>query len=308
MNAHKGLVGFIWRAGLSALIVVAAAALAACGGSVSPPSPAPSADGVTPSPAMSASPPVASSPSPSATISFAQQVVGLYFDRLSPEVRLLLWDDGRYQYWNGAELIEGRYTLYEGDLEIRMPELMGSFTYDPGTRSFGHQVTADELREFARVNDDAKAAADRYGADAEGKSDEELAAELEQLVNQMDDEIMRELDQGTSQPSPAPTPSGPQLTRADVAGTYGRDDVRWVVTLHPDGTYVSGTGLAVDYGLFAVSGTRITFSEDPTHDLSNGVPVCGTLVTFDPGSRELIDAAGLRWDRRPSPEPTYAPM
>jgi hypothetical protein len=130
--------------------------------------------------------------SPLSDSAFADQVVGLYFDRLHPSYRLVLYDDERYLYWNGQAYLHGSFTVAAHAQKVFIPEMMGALMYDARRGSFGQQVTADQLRELVRVPDADRAAAQRYGRGGAGKSWAQLEAALASQKSQIDLEITSE--------------------------------------------------------------------------------------------------------------------
>jgi hypothetical protein len=231
-----------------------------------------------------------------------RKVSGVYVNPDNPNDMLGLYDDGMYERGRGVEYDRGTFTADPEAMTIKM--------YAWGTWKVAEDygsLTDEEQKEWKKLLDQLHEAASQSG-----ESDEALRQKWESLQKQMDEDARKA---GLTDSSDVGTePTGPEenkksYTYAEVAGTYGRPDEIYQVTLKADGTYESGVGLAYDCGLYKIYENVIAFEADPTRSLSNGAPACGGPVLIGEGGQSLIDPDDRVWERTVRQEPNpYQPF
>jgi hypothetical protein len=223
----------------------------------------------------------------------ADAVAAVYFDPKATVCRAVFFDDGRYQYWDGAQVMQGTYKV-DTQAGTVATEALGTLSWDAKTGRLKSSMY-DLARLSGSANDLAKHAAGRTWDDL----DKSLQASDTEVNAAIDDWLANE---GAQPPASSPPPT---VTRDEVAGTYS-DGSAFDLTLVRDGTWKQGQGLSFRHGLYQLWGATITLTGDPADDSADGMD---EEFTFDKTTDALTDQSSHVWHRIPTPTPTdYGPM
>lgn len=230
------------------------------------------------------------------------EVSGVYANPGNPNNRLGLYDDRVYGRGTGVEYDRGTFVADPDSMTIKM--------YAWGTWKVAEDygsLTDEEQKEWKKLLDQLHESSQQGG-----ETEAARLARWEALQKQMDEDARKagltDVNDGGTEPA-GPDENRKSYTCADVAGTYGRADEEYQVTLKADGTYESGVGLAYDCGLYRIYENMIAFEEGPARSLSNGAPACGGPVEIGEGGQSLIDPENRVWERTAHKEPNpYQPF